>query len=803
MDVDTPATDPVVAADPPADTAAPPAPTAPDTPAAAVDKPSDKPADDTPPRRESRRLRERERSAAPVVVNLPTHPRPTERESPPAQDRRAGGASAPPLHFSTKHYPASAHGEGARRAGHTHFPRLPPDHAPGPLPDGASASFSYRGPPQPPVPGAAPPVPPPPGGTPLVLDRGERPAPPAQDFQYVDGPSQQAVLANMLSQRIDQVDQLRTQLAQAEARIASLSARSNPTAALAQAEARAEAAEARLAAIKDAWRGVENYLDMLSRREAEARAAFVRTLGTGEIGVPPSVPVFGAGPTSPYLPVRPPVPPNVPTRAGPTFPTLPPAPVVGGPSMIWRHESGHPRRRPGPNDTDDSEPPHKRPRSERRRDRDREREREVRKEKARFSDSPSPPPTQKEDKDADLNPPIASLASDDKDADADGDAEEEVDQIVDDVEMTGPNASKEPATRPRRSSDPTAPAPAGARAGSAGAKSDGAVKDVKSKDAKPNGTNGKVEHDENMDAEGSPETDTDELSVDEELLKLTTKTQRRAREYEGYERTSGQYEEYASRGPPRDDYARDEFAREYARGQPNGPGVNGDPRYHPGWYEPGYYEGDQYRDPHRQYAPAPPRDAFSQRNGSGSGPSAPWYAHLKQGSAVATNTQGQRTCRQCGLAGRYKDGKCVEKWGPGPEGPGTVCDRCRKKMKRVERRGTADANMLANGLGPLPLHQHSFHSQTQPQTQSTQPQTQSQLSQTQLGTQYSPQRWAGNGRYEDNGPRGEKRYDLLPSHYGNGADGEDDRRKSAPARKREEPVEAAGGGAKEAPAVEA
>lgn len=39
------------------------------------------------------------------------------------------------------------------------------------------------------------------------------------------------------------------------------------------------------------------------------------------------------------------------------------------------------------------------------------------------------------------------------------------------------------------------------------------------------------------------------------------------------------------------------------------------------------------------------------------------------------NAQGQRICRQCGLPGRYKDGKCVEKWGPGPEGPGTVCDR--------------------------------------------------------------------------------------------------------------------------------
>jgi len=42
---------------------------------------------------------------------------------------------------------------------------------------------------------------------------------------------------------------------------------------------------------------------------------------------------------------------------------------------------------------------------------------------------------------------------------------------------------------------------------------------------------------------------------------------------------------------------------------------------------------------------------------------------------AATNEKGQRICRQCGIVGRYKDGKCVEKWGPGPCGPGTVCDR--------------------------------------------------------------------------------------------------------------------------------
>ncbi|KAG9124328.1 hypothetical protein FRC07_012009 [Ceratobasidium sp. 392] len=304
-----------------------------------------KPTKDVPQHRESCQLRER--SAAPVLVALPAHPHaesPTTAAADQARSRAAGGGSATPLHFSTKHYPASAHGKGGGAttngccAGHTHFPLLPPDHAPGPLPNSASASFSYRGPPQPSGSSAAPPVPPPLGSTPLVLDR-EPPAPIAPEFNYMDGLSQQAVLANMLSQRIDQVDQLCTQLAHTEAHIASLSARFNPLAVLTQAKACVEATEARLAAIKDDWRGVESYLDMLSRREAEAWAAFACTLGTGKVGVPSIIPVFGAGAgggsTSPYLP-RPPVLPNVPNRVWPnTFPTLPLAPVVGGVSVVW------------------------------------------------------------------------------------------------------------------------------------------------------------------------------------------------------------------------------------------------------------------------------------------------------------------------------------------------------------------------------------------------------------------------------------------------------------------------------------
>ena len=48
---------------------------------------------------------------------------------------------------------------------------------------------------------------------------------------------------------------------------------------------------------------------------------------------------------------------------------------------------------------------------------------------------------------------------------------------------------------------------------------------------------------------------------------------------------------------------------------------------------------------------------------------------IGSGRLPATNSQGQRIYRQCGLPDRYKDSKCVEKWGPSPEGPSTVCDR--------------------------------------------------------------------------------------------------------------------------------
>lgn len=62
-------------------------------------------------------------------------------------------------------------------------------------------------------------------------------------------------------------------------------------------------------------------------------------------------------------------------------------------------------------------------------------------------------------------------------------------------------------------------------------------------------------------------------------------------------------------------------------------------------------------------------------SGGGAGTGAAAGAAVDASVDPAVRYPGLRTCRQCNLPGRYKEGKCVEKWGPGPQGPGTVCDR--------------------------------------------------------------------------------------------------------------------------------
>ncbi|KAJ7664552.1 hypothetical protein DFH06DRAFT_325073 [Mycena polygramma] len=96
---------------------------------------------------------------------------------------------------------------------------------------------------------------------------------------------------------------------------------------------------------------------------------------------------------------------------------------------------------------------------------------------------------------------------------------------------------------------------------------------------------------------------------------------------------------------------------------------------------------------------------------AGVGPSGvPTFSHFP-----AMNAQNQRLCRQCGVPGRYKEGKCIEKWGPGPLGAGTVCDRCRKKMKRLERRGTFEQQQSQSASGaatPASVSSASFRARS-------------------------------------------------------------------------------------------
>ncbi|KAF7300746.1 hypothetical protein MKEN_01299700 [Mycena kentingensis (nom. inval.)] len=63
-----------------------------------------------------------------------------------------------------------------------------------------------------------------------------------------------------------------------------------------------------------------------------------------------------------------------------------------------------------------------------------------------------------------------------------------------------------------------------------------------------------------------------------------------------------------------------------------------------------------------------------------------------ESEAIPAKSKPTRLCRECGSPGRHRDGKCIEKWGPGPHGRGTVCDRCRKRIRRAERHGSMDAS---------------------------------------------------------------------------------------------------------------
>ena len=120
------------------------------------------------------------------------------------------------------------------------------------------------------------------------------------------------------------------------------------------------------------------------------------------------------------------------------------------------------------------------------------------------------------------------------------------------------------------------------------------------------------------------------------------------------------------------------------------------------------------RSPHlpRHLGPPQPKKTFYSKSsilppGSATaGPPGPGGNAIRGPGPGPPDGQPVRTCKSCGEPGRYKDGRCVEKWGPGPHGPGTVCDRCRKKVKRVEKQSgmKAAADAAQNSLAAAGGH---------------------------------------------------------------------------------------------------
>jgi len=82
--------------------------------------------------------------------------------------------------------------------------------------------------------------------------------------------------------------------------------------------------------------------------------------------------------------------------------------------------------------------------------------------------------------------------------------------------------------------------------------------------------------------------------------------------------------------------------------------------------------------------PEPATPPHTQQHRTGPASSLSSNAAVPGGDA-SVNVSNPRKCKQCGQPGRYVDGKCIEKWGKGPLGRGSVCDRCRKRNKRLEK----------------------------------------------------------------------------------------------------------------------
>jgi uncharacterized C2H2 Zn-finger protein len=59
----------------------------------------------------------------------------------------------------------------------------------------------------------------------------------------------------------------------------------------------------------------------------------------------------------------------------------------------------------------------------------------------------------------------------------------------------------------------------------------------------------------------------------------------------------------------------------------------------------------------------------------------------------------KKKCQKCGRTGHYENGKCIEKWGPGPQGPETLCEECSRRPDPPFKEDTKDTDKNIKDFG--------------------------------------------------------------------------------------------------------
>jgi hypothetical protein len=65
---------------------------------------------------------------------------------------------------------------------------------------------------------------------------------------------------------------------------------------------------------------------------------------------------------------------------------------------------------------------------------------------------------------------------------------------------------------------------------------------------------------------------------------------------------------------------------------------------------------------------------------------------------VKLNEVPKKKCQKCGRTGRYENGQCIEKWGPGPQGPETLCEECSRRPDSPFKEDTKETDKKIKDL---------------------------------------------------------------------------------------------------------